>query len=61
MFSALKAVGHLLGLDPEEAKIRQAIRELRSLSDKELNDLGLSRGEITYVARNGRKGMDYAA
>lgn len=40
------------------AEIRQAIRELRSLSDRDLNDMGLARSEIEYAVRHGRKGID---
>lgn len=39
----------------DEAK---AIRELRALSDRELNDLGITRGTIVEVVRNGRPGID---
>lgn len=38
-----------------EARAREslAIRELRSLSDRELHDLGIDRSEISRVARAG--------
>jgi len=31
---------------------KQTIKELSKLTDKELNDIGLSRGDIRYVAHN---------
>jgi uncharacterized protein YjiS (DUF1127 family) len=40
------------------SEIRQAIRELRSLSDRDLSDMGLTRSEIEYAVRHGRKGID---
>ena len=33
---------------------RRAIRELRSMSDAELSDIGITRGTITEVVTNGR-------
>ena len=39
-------------------EIREAERQLKALSDKELRDLGISRGEIPHVVRNGRPGID---
>jgi len=39
-------------------ELREAERQLQALSDKELQDLGISRGEIPYVVRNGRPGLD---
>ncbi|TXH69481.1 MAG: DUF1127 domain-containing protein [Thiothrix sp.] len=44
--------------DHSSSEIRQAILELRSLSDRDLNDMGLSRSEIEYAVRHGRKGID---
>jgi len=38
--------------------LREAERQLQALSNKELQDLGISRGEIPYVVRNGRPGVD---
>ncbi|MGP9821568.1 DUF1127 domain-containing protein [Salinarimonas sp. NSM] len=32
-------------------RYRRTVRELERLSDRELNDVGLSRGDIDYVAR----------
>lgn len=40
------------------AELRQAIRELRSLSDRDLSDMGLARSEIEYAVRHGRKDID---
>ena len=39
----------------------RAIRELRALSDKELRDIGVSRGSIVDVVKNGRPGLDVHA
>lgn len=33
------------------SKYRRTLRELRSLDDRELNDLGLGRGDLETVAR----------
>ena len=33
------------------AKIRNTIRELSSLTDRDLNDLGISRSDIRFVAK----------
>lgn len=43
---------------PTLAQRRQAIRELRSLSDRELDDLGLSRTGIVDAVNHGRPGID---
>ncbi|WP_372425326.1 DUF1127 domain-containing protein [Salinarimonas chemoclinalis] len=32
-------------------RYRRTVRELERLSDRELNDVGLSRGDIDHVAR----------
>ena len=34
---------------------RRAVNELNALSNRELDDLGITRGEITRVVRNGNK------
>jgi uncharacterized protein YjiS (DUF1127 family) len=33
---------------------RRTVSELSALSNRELDDLGITRGDITYVARNVR-------
>lgn len=35
----------------EERRYRQTLRELSSLSDRELDDIGIGRGQIREVAR----------
>lgn len=41
-----------------ERDIEKAEKALRKLSNTELHDLGISRGEIAYVVRHGRPGID---
>jgi len=36
-------------------KYRQTVTELGRMSDRELSDLGIGRGDIPYVARNAVK------
>ena len=38
----------------KKRKINKTIRELKNLSDRDLNDIGISRYDIVNVARNGR-------
>lgn len=33
-------------------RYREAVKQLSQLSDEELHDIGISRGEIEYVARH---------
>ena len=42
------------------AERRRAIAELRSLSDSQLKDLGITRGSITHSVQHGRD-LDRAA
>lgn len=35
-------------------KYRQTVRELNGLTDRELNDIGIQRGDITFIARKVR-------
>lgn len=37
-------------------RYRESVRELSRLSDRELNDLGISRADILHVAKNGLRG-----
>ena len=40
----------LFGLTPEQKLARKTARELHALSDNELRDLGITRGDINYIA-----------
>jgi len=40
---------------------KQAIRELSGYSDRELSDLGISRGMIAHAVKNGREDIDQVA
>ena len=52
MTQTLKSFFEKLINDYQEAKaIRQTENELRKLSDKELNDIGIARGDIYSIAR----------
>ena len=52
MTQTLKSFFEKLINDYQEAKaIRQTENELRKLTDKELNDIGISRGDIYAIAR----------
>jgi len=60
MITFTKAIGRIFNntpLDPEakawEAEVRRAIRELKSLNDRELNDIGIARSEIEHAVRYG--------
>ena len=35
----------------KDSQIRQTIKELRALTDAELNDIGIGRGDIVSIAR----------
>ena len=35
----------------KDSQVRQTIRELRALTDAELNDIGIGRGDIRSIAR----------
>lgn len=59
MTNLLQAIDHVLGFSNEEKEIRRAIRELRALSDRDLDDLGFSRSNIEDAVRNGRKAADF--
>jgi len=40
----------LFGLTPEQKLAKRTIKELSALNDHELNDLGISRSEIYWIA-----------
>ncbi len=40
----------------KRALYRETVRELNALSTRELNDLGIARGEIRYLARTAAYG-----
>jgi len=40
-------------LSSKRREIKAAIKELQALNDKELADIGISRGEITHVVKFG--------
>ena len=40
----------LLGLTPEQRQAKKNYNELMSLTDRELNDMGIGRSEIAYIA-----------
>ena len=41
----------------ERSQYRQIVRELSSMSDRELNDIGIGRGDIIDVARGTYAGI----
>ena len=47
-------LGRLARLIADEYRIRRAMREMRTLDDRALRDLGLDRGAVEHVARFGR-------
>lgn len=66
MFNAIDLFKKVTGLNETEKKIREAIDELHAYSDRQLEDIGISRSDIEYVVRHGanddeRKGSQQAA
>lgn len=59
MISLIHLIDRFLGLSDKEKSVRQAINELNALSDRDLDDLGIARGNIANVVRNGRKGDEF--
>lgn len=55
MSNVIKLFGDMVGLTEEKKRERRAIRELHSLSDRELSDLGMARSNIESVVRYGRQ------
>jgi uncharacterized protein YjiS (DUF1127 family) len=45
-------------VNEKEHEIQKAIKELESYSARELADLGITRGDIEFVVRNGRPKLD---
>lgn len=45
---------NVLGKFQQWRSYRRTVNELNALSSRELDDLGISRGEIHYIARRGR-------
>ncbi len=45
----------------KRSEIKAAIKELQALNDKELADIGISRGEIAHVVKHGRSRDAYQA
>ena len=50
MIKFIKLFFQVLSLSEEQVRYRRTIEELRSLSDYELRDIGISRGNIYEVA-----------
>jgi uncharacterized protein YjiS (DUF1127 family) len=46
----IEAFRSFIKMREENAKIRATIKELNKLNDKELNDIGIARGDIWAVA-----------
>ena len=49
--SASRAKHHVALQQAARRRYREAVTELSKLSDHELSDIGISRGDIEYVAR----------
>jgi len=45
---------NILGQFKQWRNYRRTVAELSSLSPRELDDLGITRGDIPYIARKGR-------
>jgi len=61
MSNVIKLFGDMVGLSDAKKQERRAIRELHSLSDRELSDLGMARSNIESAVRYGRKDDKRAA
>ena len=50
---SLSALPNSIASSMKQSKsARNTIKELQSLTDKELNDIGIARGDIYYIAHN---------
>lgn len=54
LHSLLDRASHANQVANEKRNIRRAVRELQSLSDRELHDLGIGRGTIKHAVMHGR-------
>ena len=50
-YKIVNAIDNFNSYRRREAEIRQAIRELSSMSDKDLDDIGINRYDIPFIAR----------
>ena len=48
-------IGQWVGASRARSRNRRAAQYLRGMSENQLKDIGLSRGEITYAVRFGRR------
>jgi uncharacterized protein YjiS (DUF1127 family) len=55
-----KAYIRMLRSRVDRAKEEAVFYQLNILSDKELDDIGVNRGDIRNIARSARKGLTYA-
>jgi uncharacterized protein YjiS (DUF1127 family) len=51
MYSVTKAINDMIIYHHQQAVIRQTIKELSSMSDKDLDDIGVNRYDIPFIAR----------
>jgi uncharacterized protein YjiS (DUF1127 family) len=53
--ASLNLIKKLIDKLDERAGYNQTIKELNSLSDRELSDIGISRGDIVRIAKGGSR------
>ena len=61
MLAILQSMKDLWLFIRKEILIRNAIKQLRELSDNDLEDMGLSRHTLTHTVRYGRGTLDHSA